>query len=124
MKDIKFYADKITYEINTEENYYMISFSDNGDEPVQYVILQRAIIFDEQDIELEMNTYYFEYSDQSISGYDVCENVNIETDKVLFAVKRKVFDDIETIEVAFEQEKSIDDWNKFKDIFDKIFSNK
>ena len=119
---VNFWADKITYEINTEENYYMIGFSDNGDEPEQYVILQRAITFDAQDIELGMNNYYFEYSDQSNSGYGVCENVNMENDKVIFNMKRFFFNDIEAIEIKFEQEKSIDDLNKFKDIFEKIFS--
>ena len=119
---VNFLADKITYEINTEENYYMIGFSDNGDEPEQYVILQRAITFDIQDVELGMNTYYLEYSDQSNSGYGVCENVKIEKGKVIFGLKSKVFDDIETIEIKFEQEKTIDDWNEFKNIFEKIFS--
>jgi hypothetical protein len=120
---VKFLADKITYEINTDEDYYMIGFSDNGDEPDQYVILQRAIVFDEQDIELGMDTYYFEYSDQSNSGYGVCKNVNIEVDKVLFELREKVLGDIELIEIIFEQNKAITDWNKFKHIFEKIFSN-
>ena len=44
--EINFEADKITYEIYLEEGYYMIGFSDNGDEPNQYVILQKSIDFD------------------------------------------------------------------------------
>ena len=120
--EIKFIANKITCEINTDENYYMIGFSDNGDEPNQYVILQRAIIFDEQDIELGMNTYYFEYSDQSNSGYGICENVEIENGRVLFKLNKNEFNDIEFIEITFKQDAINTNWTEFKNIFDKIFS--
>ena len=120
---IKFEANKITYEVNTEENYYLIGFSDNGDEPNQYVILQRAITFDKQDIALEMDSYYFEYSDQSNSGYGVCEKINMEKDRVLFYLRRNVFNDIDEIEIKFEQEKTIDNWIAFKDVFNKILTN-
>jgi len=120
---IKFKANKITNETDIEENDYMIGFFNNGDEPDKYVILQRAITFDEQDIELGMNTYYFEYSDQSNSGYGICENAKIEKNKVLFDLKENALDDIEKIEITFEQEKTIDDWNEFENIFNKIFSS-
>jgi hypothetical protein len=120
---VKFIADKIAYEINSEEDYYMAGFSDNGDDPEQYVILQRAITFDKQDIKLGMNTYYFEYSDQSNSGYGICKNVAIEKDRVLFFLKEKVLNDIESIEITFKQDSVIANWNEFKDIFDNIFSD-
>ena len=112
--EIKFEANKITYETNVEENYYMIGFSDNGDEPNQYVILQRAITFDEQDIELGMNTYYFEYSDQSNSDYGICEKIEIENDKVIFYLEEK------NIEIKFNQNDLMLDWNEFKNVFNKI----
>ena len=117
---VEFEANTITYETNVEEECYMIGFSDNGDDPDEYVIIERAITFDKQDIELGMNTYYFEYSDQS--GYGICENVRIETNKVIFDLKKNTLDDIESIEITFEQEKSIEDWNEFKNVFDKIFA--
>jgi hypothetical protein len=59
--EIKFIANKVSCEINKEEDYYLSGFSDNGDEPDQYVIIQRAMNFDIQDVESGMNTYYFEY---------------------------------------------------------------
>jgi hypothetical protein len=120
--NVIFEANKITYETNIEDNYYMIGFSDNGDAPDKYVIIERAMAFDEQDIELGMGTYYFEYSDQSNSGYGICENVKIETNKVLFDLKENTFDNIEKIEVTFEKEKLIEDWNEFKNVFNKIFA--
>jgi hypothetical protein len=117
---VKFIADKITYEINTEEDYYMIGFSDNGDTPDQYIILQRALIFDTQDIELGMNTYYFEYADQSNSGYGICKNVKIEKDRIFFSFKEKALYNIESIEITFKQDHVIFNWNELKNIFNKI----
>lgn len=119
---IKFTAKKITYEINKEESYYMVGFLDNDDEPDQYVILQRAITFDDQDIKLGMNTYYFEFSDQSNSGYGVCKNVKLENNKVYFNLNTTSVKNIEVIEITFEN-KIIKDWNKFKDIFNNIFED-
>ena len=118
---MKFVANKITYEINTDDGYYLIGFSDNSDTPNQYVIIQRAIEFDEQDVALGMNTYYFEYSDQSNSGYGICENVNLEKDKVFFDLKENKLDNIKSIEISFEQEKTIIDRNEFENIFNRIF---
>lgn len=121
MKKI-FSADKITYETNFEEQYYMVGFSDNGDEPNQYVILQRAINFDKQDVGLGMNSYYFEFSDQSNSGYGICQNIIVDEGKIIFDLKSNSIKNIETIEIFFEL-KIIEDWSIFKDTFSKIIAD-
>jgi hypothetical protein len=121
--EIKFIANKVTCEINKEEDYYLLGFSDNGDEPDQYVVLQRAINFDEQDVELGMNTYYFEYSNQSNSGYGICKKIVIEKGYVFFELKENTLVDIKSIEITFEQNALMIDWIDFKNIFDKIFLN-
>jgi hypothetical protein len=121
--ELKFVANKVTCEINTEEDYYLVGFSDNGDEPDQYVILQRAINFDEQDVKLGMNTYYFEYLGQSNSGYGICKKVMIENGYVFFELKEKALIDIKSIEITFEQNALMTDWIAFKNVFDKIFSD-
>lgn len=121
--EIKFIANKVTCEINKEEDYYLLGFSDNGDEPDQYVVLQRAINFDEQDVELGMNTYYFEYSNQSNSGYGICKKIVIEKGYVFFELKENTLVDIKSIEITFEQNALMTDWIDFKSVFDKIFSD-
>ncbi len=118
---IEFVANTITYETNEEENYYMIGFSDNGDEPEQYVIVQRAITFNKQDIELGMNSYYFEYASQSNSGYGICKRALAKKNKVIFELENNAIDDVKSIEILFENEKTIKDWKIFKNIFDEIF---
>lgn len=67
--EINFIANEIVYEV-TEYNSYLVGFADDKNEPKEYVIVERALEFDEQDIKLGMDSYYFEYSDQSNSLSD------------------------------------------------------
>jgi len=120
--ELKFKADKITYETSIEEGYYMIGFSDNGDEPNQYVILQKSMNFDEQDVELGLNTYYFEYSDQSNSEYDICKNIIVEKEKITFNLKEDFLEDLTKIVISFDK-KIIQNWIEFESIFKKIIDD-
>lgn len=67
--EIRFTAHDIIYQMS-DDNSFMIGFADDGTDPTEYVIAEKAFEFDKQDIELGMDTYYFEYADQSNSGYD------------------------------------------------------
>lgn len=57
--EINFIANEIVYEV-TEYNSYLVGFADDKNEPKEYVIVERALEFDEQDIKLGMDSYYFE----------------------------------------------------------------
>lgn len=69
-------VNNVVIEENSNENYKMLAFSDNGDNPEHYVILQRALTLEEQDGELDMNTCYIEINSHKNSGYGICENVS------------------------------------------------
>ena len=118
--NIEFDADKITYKIDSEDECYMIGFSDNGDEPDQYVIVQRSINFDEKDVEQGMNTYYFEYSDQANSGYGICKNVELRNNEVVFELADRKLNSITSIKISIENN-TIQDWSEFRTIFNRIF---
>lgn len=47
--EINFIANDVVYEV-TVDNSYLIGFADNKNEPNEYVIVERALEFDEQDI--------------------------------------------------------------------------
>jgi hypothetical protein len=65
----------VEIERNEDENYVQIAFAEDRDDPGQYVILQRAIEPDEQDVELEQAGCYVEVFDESNSGYDICRKI-------------------------------------------------
>jgi hypothetical protein len=97
----------INFIDNIEENYKMIAFGDNREEEKieNYVILQRANTFDEQDIKLGMDSYYIEYNDQSNSGYGICEQISIDENLINIEFPAKSEKDIKNIFLKLDKAK-------------------
>lgn len=70
-----------------------------------------------------MDSYYFEYIDQSNSGYDICRNASANKNGILFELKENAIEGIESIEIVIENSYTIENWEEFKTIFDEIFSD-
>lgn len=119
--EINFIANEIVYEV-TEYNSYLVGFADDKNEPKEYVIVERALEFDEQDIKLGMDSYYFEYSDQSNSGYGLCDKVILRQNEIVFSAKHKYMDDITSITVSYN-ENIIEDVNEYRKMLSNIFGD-
>lgn len=119
--EINFIANEIVYEV-TEYNSYLVGFADDKNEPKEYVIVERALKFDEQDIKLGMDSYYFEYSDQSNSGYGLCDKVILRQNEIVFSAKHKCMDDITSITVSYN-ENIIEDVNEYRKMLSNIFGD-
>ena len=119
--EINFIANDVVYEL-TVDNSYLIGFADNKNEPNEYVIIERALEFDEQDIKLGMDSYYFEYSDQSNSGYGLCSKVVLRQNEIVFSIKHKRMDDITSIIVSYK-EHIIEDIKEYRKILSNIFGD-
>ena len=119
--EINFIANEIVYEV-TEYNSYLVGFADDKNEPKEYVIVERALEFDEQDIKLGMDSYYFEYSDQSNSGYGLCDKVILRQNEIVFSAKYKCMDDITSITVSYN-ENIIEDVNEYRKMLSNIFGD-
>ena len=119
--EINFIANEIVYEV-TECNSYLVGFADDKNEPKEYVIVERALEFDEQDIKLGMDSYYFEYSDQSNSGYGLCDKVILRQNEIVFSAKHKCMDDITSITVSYN-ENIIEDVNEYRKMLSNIFGD-
>ena len=119
--EINFIANEIVYEV-TEYNSYLVGFADDKNEPKEYVIIERALEFDEQDIKLGMDSYYFEYSDQSNSGYGLCDKVILRQNEIVFSAKHKCMDDITSITVSYN-ENIIEDVNEYRKMLSNIFGD-
>ena len=119
--EINFVANDIVYEV-TEDNSFLIGFADDKNEPNEYVIVERALEFDEQDIKLGMDSYYFEYSDQSNSGYDLCSKVVLHQNEIIFLIKHKHIDDITSITVS-HKENVIGDMKEYRKMLSNIFGD-
>ena len=119
--EINFIANEIVYEV-TEYNSYLVGFADDKNEPKEYVIVERALEFDEQDIKLGMDSYYFEYSDQSNSGYGLCDKVILRQNEIVFSAKHKCMDDITSITVSYN-ENIIEDIKEYRKMLSNIFGD-
>ena len=119
--EVNFIANEIVYEV-TEYNSYLVGFADDKNEPKEYVIVERALEFDEQDIKLGMDSYYFEYSDQSNSGYGLCDKVILRQNEIVFSAKHKCMDDITSITVSYN-ENIIEDVNEYRKMLSNIFGD-
>lgn len=119
--EINFIANDVIYEV-TVDNSYLIGFADNKNEPNEYVIIERALESDEQDIKLGMDSYYFEYSDQSNSGYGLCSKVVLRQNEIVFSIKHKRMDDITSIIVSYK-EHIIEDIKEYRKILSNIFGD-
>ena len=119
--EINFIANEIVYEV-TEYNSYLVGFADDKNEPKEYVIVERALEFDEQDIKLGMDSYYFEYSDQSNSGYGLCDKVILRQNEIVFSAKHKCMYDITSITVSYN-ENIIEDVNEYRKMLSNIFGD-
>ena len=119
--EINFIANEIVYEV-TEYNSYLVGFADDKNEPKEYVIVGRALEFAEQDIKLGMDSYYFEYSDQSNSGYGLCDKVILRQNEIVFSAKHKCMDDITSITVSYN-ENIIEDVNEYRKMLSNIFGD-
>ncbi|WP_371291786.1 Imm10 family immunity protein [Bacteroides sp.] len=119
--EINFIANDVVYEV-TVDNSYLIGFADNKNEPNEYVIIERALEFDEQDIKLGMDSYYFEYSDQSNSGYGLCSKVILRQSGIVFSIKHKRMDDITSIIVSYK-EHIIEDIKEYRKTLSNIFAD-
>jgi hypothetical protein len=97
----------ISFVNNIDENYKMIAFGDNEEEEKieNYVILQRANTFDEQDKKLGMDSYYIEYNDQSNSGYGVCEQISLDENLINIKFSTKNEKDIKNIFLRLDKAK-------------------
>lgn len=69
-----------------------------------------------------MDSYYFEYSDQSNSGYDLCSKVVLHQNEIVFSIKQKCIDDITSITVSYK-ENVIEDIKEYRKILSDIFGD-
>lgn len=120
--EIKFTANHIVYEL-TEDNSYLVGYADDKNDTEEYVIIERALEFDEQDISLGMNSYYIEYADQSNSGYDICNNVILRQNEIIFFVKNGQMDGITSITVAYK-ENLIKDIKEYRKMLSDILGDR
>jgi hypothetical protein len=68
MAPFEFEATSVAVE-HPDGECHLVGFADHAFDPTTYLLLQRALAFDAQDVALGMDTYHVEWCGQATSGY-------------------------------------------------------
>lgn len=68
MASFEFEARSVVVE-HPDGECHLVGFADRAFDSTTYLLLQRALAFDEQDVALGMDTYHVEWCGQETSGY-------------------------------------------------------
>lgn len=93
------------FENNISENYKMLSFCDQELDPTNYLILQNAYEYDEQDISLDMNGVYTESSIEGLCGYKLILSFDVYEDRVLFHIDQSKLKNLSSVTLLIDQKK-------------------
>ena len=74
MSELTFTARVVHF--SKDEDYYMVGLADDEYEHQNYIVMQRAFEFDEQDIAQGMDGEYIEVNEES--GYKICRKAVLE----------------------------------------------
>ena len=91
-----------TIHASKEDDFYIVGFSDDEYDYSNYLILQKAFEFDEQDVEHGMDGEYFELNGQEYSGYKLCRAAFISKDEFLLHINQNDFG-IDTVKISLSQ---------------------
>src|SRR5690242_18038434 len=100
---VRFTANTVVAD-DSDEELILVGFADEQDGAYREALhFQRGYEFDEQDVELGMDSVYAERNDQSQGGYGGVERVELHPDRVRIAVRGKVAEAMGTTEfdIAF-----------------------
>jgi hypothetical protein len=83
---------------------HLVGFADRKFGTQVYLMLHRAFEFDEQDVDLGMDTYHVEWCDQRNSGYGGIERFELRpggADVMFDAMAREEMDGLARVSIAF-----------------------
>ncbi len=88
-KEILFHAECLYggTEGEDEDKFYLVGFADDEYDTINYLMLQKALTFDEQDKEQGMDQVYIEFKDQSHSYYGGITRLEITDDSFIFGLE-------------------------------------
>ena len=109
-----------TIHASKEDDFYMVGFSDDEYDCSNYLILQKAFEFDEQDVEHGMDGEYFELNGQEYSGYKLCRAAFISKDEFMLHINKNDFG-MNTVKISLSQ---VETDTEFLQFLKKILNDK
>ncbi|BBA40865.1 MULTISPECIES: Imm10 family immunity protein [Burkholderia] len=104
----EFVANDVSYTY--EDGVHVLGMVDRGNEPHDYVILQRGTEFDEQDRKLGQDTYYIEVCADGVAGYGGVKSVTLNAGKLSIELEddAKWREDLSSIQIDVQAAKDLE----------------
>ena len=86
-------------------DFHVVGFADHASNTKYYLILQRALEFDEQDVALGMDTYHIEWCGQENSGYGGISHFSLQPSYAEIAFSpdaAEALGDMENLTISFQ----------------------
>lgn len=115
-----FHANCVTVE--DRDDFWLVGFADDEFKTRDYLLLQRGVEDDEQDLVFGMNTYHVERNDQKWSGYGGIESFELHRDRVKICFSKaggNRMGSVTEMEITFQTDG--DEYARLKDRLGRIF---
>ena len=119
---MQFELEAKTVTAERAEFCWLVGFADDPVDTTEYLLLQRGVEDDEQDIGLGMATYYVEINDQGASCYGGISTFDLQPSQLIitFAPKGAAKLGWEQARITFDL--SPDELHNLKDILRRVFA--
>jgi hypothetical protein len=106
---------------NIEENVITVGFADNEFETKEYILLQKNISPDKQEIELGHDKIYIEYKDQLYSNYGGIEEIVLNNKNIKIRIDDKTSNILKV--TVYNIEFNINNLDTIRDYLKKMLKN-
>lgn len=97
MNTFNFKAKVATAEKNDQDGFFMVGLADDMYDFESYILLQKSFAYSEQDKEMGMDGPYFELNGQENAAYNVCTQVILSNEEIIFVLDTTVTEDLERV---------------------------
>ena len=85
-----------------EGEFHLVGFADHESNTKVYLMLQRALAFDEQDVALGMDTYQIEWCGQENSGYGGISQFSLQPNYAEIAFSPDAVGNMDSLTISFQ----------------------
>lgn len=123
MTTFSFRAECVAIE-TPDQQFLLVGFADSEQHPVHYLMLQRALAFDEQDIALGMDSYHVEWCDEAQSGYGGIERCELTAEQVCFRFTPEVVAALNGLQtVVIDLRLTRTNWQRLRQALTQLFAD-
>ena len=113
MSIVNFKAKVSSAERNDEDGFFMIGLADDEYDFDNYILLEKAFSFSEDDKATGMDGHYFEINGQENGAYKLCTQVILNKEEIVFILDTDITGDLEKVIIDISAIEEEDGFNEY-----------